>query len=96
MCSYFCRMKKKKGNPKTKPKTELGQKLFAVRKQMNNEQCDTWLAWFRTKRETTVVLFDSITRGDYISKDNVRLAMDALVEGRNILAALEEELKNIQ
>lgn len=86
--------KKKKANKPTKPKTELGQKLFAVRKQMNTEQCARWFAFFRQHRpEMTSATFDVISRGNYISKDNIRLAMDALKEGKLIVDSFREEMK---
>lgn len=87
-------MKKKKKATPLKPKTELGHKLFAVRKQMNNDLCQKWFGWFQGERPgMSEATFDAISRGDYISKDNVRLAMSALKKGKEMVEQYQLDLE---
>lgn len=79
-----------------KPKTELGRKLFIVRRQLPPELLEEWYRWFLQHRENMQPkTFDYITRGDYISKENVRLAMDGLRKGKDLLEKFEAEVKSV-
>ena len=79
-----------------KPKTELGHKLFKVRKQMTPELLDEWYRFFLMHREGMErKTFDYITRGDYISKENVRLAIDALRNGKDLVEKFKVEMRGI-
>lgn len=88
--------KKKKNVKPTKAKTELGKKLCAVRKQMGTDQKKEWYEWFKTeKADLSEATFEDITRGEYISKDNIKLAMKGLTKGRQILEGLAAEIEQV-
>ena len=89
-------------------KTELGKKLFAVRKQMSGKLMRQWYDWCvmeyeidfpRKKLKFTEAVFSQMTYGRYISKDNILFALKALKEGKRLVqefeAHVERELQKI-
>lgn len=92
--------KKKRGHsPPQKPKTELGHKLFAVRRDMPTEVRNAWYEWFKSQQpDMGKQTFEYLSRGDYIAKDNVRLAIAGLKEGKRLMdeytASISQEVSD--
>ena len=81
-----------------KTKTELGKKLFAVRKHMSGDLLSQWFDWCKEehakdfpnkKQKFTDAVFSQMTYGRYISKDNVLFALKALREGKRLVQEFE-------
>lgn len=91
------RQKKYKTGKTTKPKTDLGKKLFSERKKMSESQLSEWRNWAKRnyQGELTDTTFNYISRGDYISKDHRVFAIKLLQEGRRIVAEFESQLEEI-
>lgn len=85
---------KKKNSPHTKKKTELGKKLFAVRRDMSKELLNKWYVWAKSEKESlTETSFTQLSRGDYISKDDKLFAIAVLKEGKRMLAEYNAQLE---
>lgn len=95
-------VKKNKTLRPTKPKTDLGHKLFHLRKQMNKSLLDKWFEWAQNNRDPkmTESVFNAITRGDYISKDNVWYATYMWKEGKRLLdefnSSIDDQIKEVE
>ena len=89
-------------------KSELGIKLFAVRKQMSGNLMRQWFDWCvmeygidfpKKKSKFTEAVFSQMTYGRYISKDNILFALKALKEGKRLVQEFEahvsRELQNL-
>ncbi|MDB5283339.1 MAG: hypothetical protein JWO06_2414 [Bacteroidota bacterium] len=85
-----------------KGKSELGTKLFEVRKEMGAALLAKWYNWCKAeysiefpdkKLRLTEAVFSQMTYGRYISKDNILFALKALKEGKRMLQEFEEHVK---
>jgi hypothetical protein len=83
-------------------KSEMGKKLFGIRKALNKELSGQWFEWcqqeysidFPNKRVgMTEAIFAHMTNGRYISKENTRFALKALKEGKRLLDEFEENIR---
>lgn len=73
---------------KTKPKTELQKKLQSIRKEMNSDNIKEWHDWaVKEKNDLTEVVFNAMTRGERIAKDNIQFAIKLAKQGKKILTA---------
>lgn len=83
---------------KTKGKTEQGKKLFAVRKELPSDLLVKWFEWSVANaphpEKMTQVVFDFITRGDFISKDHILFANKMLQEGKRMLEEFNKQVAN--
>lgn len=86
----------------TTDKTELGKKIYEVRKQMSKELLNRWFNWSKNEYTTdfperktnlTEAVFAQMTYGRYISRDNIVFALKVLKEGKRMVSEFDDHVK---
>lgn len=75
----------------------LRSQLAATRAQMSSNQKDAWHTWAVENIETAMSRgkFDRLTRGEFISRAMLLPSAKMLVEGKRMLATMNQELAAI-